>query len=301
MKKQKRRKVTGLCFVLPGFTGVAVFYLIPFLDVFRRSFVTAIGNRFCGFRNYRTVFSNAAFRLAAGNTLQFLAVCLPLLLALSLLAALGLSAVAENEKLYAILKGAYLIPLAVPAASVVLLWRLVFDRYGFLNGILDVFGIAGEDWMNSGAAFGVLVFGYIWKNTGYVVVLWLAGLSSVPETLYEAARVDGAGKWDCFVRITIPLMRPAIFMIVVISLLNSFKVFREAWMVAGSYPQESIYLLQHLFNNWFRDLSMDRIAAAAVLLCIAVFGLIRLLQRCWEGSRQRFIKSSWTGRWGGFE
>ncbi len=285
MDRQKRRKAVGLCFVLPGFMGVAVFYLIPFLDVFRRSFVTAVGNRFCGFRNYRTVFANAAFRLAAGNTLTFLAVCLPLLLALSLLAALGLSAVADNKRLYAVLKGAYLIPLAVPAASVVLLWKLVFDRHGFLNGVLDAFGIAGKDWMNSGAAFGVLVFSYIWKNMGYVVVLWLAGLASVPETLYEAARVDGAGRWDCFVRITIPLMRPVIFMIVVISLLNSFKVFREAWMVAGSYPEDSIYLLQHIFNNWFRDLSMDRIAAAAVLLCIAVFGPIRLLQRCWEDSR----------------
>lgn len=285
MKKQKRRQYAGLCFVLPGFAGVAVFYLVPFLDVFRRSFVTAIGNRFCGLKNYRTVFANAAFRLAAGNTLKFLAVCLPLLLLLSFLAAVGLSEVKKNEKLYAVLKGAYLVPLAIPTASVVLLWKLVFDRHGFLNGVLDMAGIAGEDWMNSGAAFGVLVFSYVWKNMGYVMVLWLAGLASVPETLYEAARVDGAGKWDCFFHITVPLIRPAIFMIVVISLLNSFKVFREAWMVAGSYPEDSIYLLQHLFNNWFRDLSMDRIAAAAVLLCIAVSGLIWMLQRCWESSR----------------
>lgn len=284
MKKQKRRQSAGLWFVLPGFAGVAVFYLIPFLDVLRRSFVTPVGNRWCGLENYRTVFANAAFRLAAHNTLKFLAVCLPLLLLLSFLAALGLGAVAEREKLYALLKGAYLVPLAVPTASVVLLWKLVTDRHGFLNGALNLFGIAGRDWMNSDAAFGVLVFSYIWKNLGYVVVLWLAGLSSVPETLYEAARVDGAGKWDCFFRITLPLIRPAVFMIVVISLLNSFKVFREAWMVAGSYPEDSIYLLQHLFNNWFRDLAMDRIAAGAVLLCVVVAVLIGLLQKYWESA-----------------
>ena len=289
-KKKKRygRKwqTAGLYFVFPGFAGVLVFYLIPFLDVVKRSFMTALGNRFCGLANYRTVFANTAFRLAAGNTIRFLAVCMPLLLFLSFAAALGLREVFSQDGVrYALFKSAYLVPLSVPAASVVLLWRLVFDGHGFLNGVLTAMGYPGKDWMNTESAFYVLVFSYIWKNLGYVMVLWLAGLATVPETLYEAARVDGAGKKACFFCITLPCIRPVIFTIAVISLLNSFKVFREAWMVAGSYPQDSIYLLQHLFNNWFRDLAMEKIAAGAVVLAGMITFLIALMYRWGEYSR----------------
>lgn len=277
---KKKFWFTGWCFVLPGFAGVLVFYLIPFLDVVRRSFYNAVGKQFCGISNYRTVFSNEAFWLAAGNTAKFLAVCLPLLLALSFAAALLLQ---RAGRLAPLLKSACLVPLAVPAASVVLIWKLVFDYHGMLNGVLDGIGLnAGRDWMNTEAAFGVLVFSYIWKNLGYDVVLWLAGLASVPETIYEAARMDGAGAVACFFSITLPCIRPISFTIIVISLLNSFKVFREAWMVAGNYPQESIYLLQHLFNNWFRDLAVDKMSAGAVVLSAVILLLIGTLQKSWK-------------------
>lgn len=284
-----RRHYTGLYFVLPGFAGVLVFYLIPFADVIRRSLFNAMGTEFRGLENYQKVLSNDAFRLAAANTIRFLAVCLPCLLLLSFLVALLLKQMGadrkmgrERKNLLSLLKSVYLLPMAIPVASVVLLWKLVFDRQGMLNGVLAAFHLSGRDWMNTEAAFGVLVFSYIWKNLGYDMVLWLAGLSSVPETIYEAARVDGAGKWDCFWRITLPCMKPVIFMIVVIAILNTFKVFREAWLVAGSYPQDSIYLLQHLFNNWFRDLSVDKMSAGAVLLSAVIFLLVFVMQKCWE-------------------
>lgn len=281
MNKNFRRKQSraGILFVLPGLLGVLVFYLIPFLDVIRRSFYTAAGNQFSGIKNYRIVFENKAFRLAAANTLRFTAVCIPLLLLLSFLTAFLLQ---RAKGMAQILKSSYLIPLAVPAASIVLLWRLMFDRQGMVNGILDMFGLKGQDWMNTGAAFGVLVFSYIWKNLGYDVVLWLAGLNSISETIYEAARVDGAGEWDCFRRITLPCIRPVAFVTVVISFLNSFKVFREAYLVTGNYPADEIYLLQHLFNNWFRDLSIDKMAAGAVLLALVVSVFVFMLQRGWD-------------------
>ena len=136
--------------------------------------------------------------------------------------------------------------------------------------------------MNSGYAFWILVFSYIWKNLGYDIVLWIAGLSGISENIYEAARVDGAGEWKCFISITLPNLLPSLFTISVLSLLNSFKVFREAYLVAGNYPHESIYLMQHLFNNWFLDLDLDKMAAAAVINGIAIFMLILLLKRVWE-------------------
>lgn len=274
-----KKKYAGIWFVLPGFAGVLVFYLLPFADVLRRSVMTAVGNQFCGLKNFKTVLGNDAFLQASSNTAKFLAVCLPLLLLLSFVVALFLL---EAGHLAIFFKSAYLVPLAVPAASVVFLWHLIFDAHGLLNSLLDVLGREGADWMNTNAAFGVLVFSYIWKNLGYVVVLWLAGLTSVPETVYEAARVDGAGKWNCLFRITLPCIKPIIFTIVVISLLNSFKVFREAWLVVGNYPQDSMYLLQHLFNNWFRDLSIDKMSAGAVLLSVVIFLLVFLMQKGWE-------------------
>lgn len=279
----RRSKWTGLSFLLPGFCGVAVFSLLPFMDVIRRSFVQAVSGRFCGLENYRVVLHNSAFLLAVKNTLRFLLVCLPLLLGISLVLAFLLHAwqMTFHQKLR-LLKAAYLVPMAIPAASLVLLWKLMFDKHGFVNGILHLCGIHAVDWMNTGAAFFVLVFSYIWKNLGYTMVLWLAGLSSISPDLYEAAEMDGAGRMTQFFKITLPLIRPLIFTIVVLSFLNSFKVFREAYLVAGNYPQEDMYLLQHLFNNWFTDLSVDKMAAGSVLLALVITVFVLLLQKLWE-------------------
>lgn len=279
----RRSKWTGLSFLLPGFCGVAVFSLLPFMDVIRRSFVQMVSGRFCGLENYRIVLHNHAFLLAVKNTLRFLLVCLPLLLGISLVLAFLLHAwqMVFHQKLR-LLKAAYLVPMAIPAASLVLLWKLMFDKHGFVNGILHLCGIHAVDWMNTGAAFFVLVFSYIWKNLGYTMVLWLAGLSSISPDLYEAAEMDGAGRMTQFFKITLPLIRPLIFTIVVLSFLNSFKVFREAYLVAGNYPQEDMYLLQHLFNNWFTDLSVDKMAAGSVLLALVITVFVLLLQKLWE-------------------
>ena len=142
--------------------------------------------------------------------------------------------------------------------------------------------LPGADWMNTPWAFWILVFSYLWKNLGYDMVLWLAGLSGIPISLYEAAQADGAGRWQCFRYITLPNLLPSLFTISVLSVLNSFKVFREAYLAAGDYPHESMYLLQHLFNNWYRDLSMDKMAAGAVVQAGVIFMMVLLLKRAWD-------------------
>lgn len=276
--QKEQRQWEGLLFLLPSLAGVAVFILLPFADVVRRSFTSVTGD-FVGFKNYRTVFTNSAFLQAAGNTLKFTAVCIPLLLVLSLAAAVLLQ---RQKKMGSILKSAYLMPMAIPAASVVLLWKLLFLRGGILNGLLGLAGRGPVDWMNTGSAFWVLVFSYLWKNLGYDVILWLAGLAGISGDIYEAARVDGAGEWRIFASITMPNLLPSLYTITVLSFLNSFKAFREAYLVAGDYPQESIYLMQHLFNNWFRDLALDKMAAAAVLTAAVILILVLILQRAWE-------------------
>lgn len=275
----KKRELKGLLFVLPSFAGVGIFWLVPFLDVVRRSFFSAVSGEFTGWKNYETIFRNQAFRLAAGNTLHFFVVCIPLLVMLSLLIAVLLT---RRKKGIQLLKSMFLLPMAIPVASVVLLWKVLFHDQGLLNHLLSVFSLEGIDWMNTDASFGVLVVSYLWRNLGYDIVLWAAGLGSIPAALYDAARVDGAGEWKCFFFITLPNLLPTMFTIAVLSLLNGFKVFREAYLVAGDYPQDSMYLLQHLFNNWYRDLALDKMAAAAVVTGIVILLLILALKKAWD-------------------
>ncbi|MGL5085798.1 MAG: carbohydrate ABC transporter permease, partial [Clostridium sp.] len=253
--------------------------LIPFLDVIIRSFQNEMTKDFVFLDNYIGIFKNDAFRLAGVNTIKFVLICIPLLLILSL----GLAVIINDFfKASEKLTTAFLVPMAIPIASVVLVWKIVFHERGLLSGFLISLEGQGVDWMNTKYAFWILVFTYIWKNIGYNIILWMAGLSCIPKELYEAARVDGASRWQCFRSITLPVLKPTLYTITVLSLLNSFKVFREAYLIAGNYPDESMYMLQHIFNNWFRDLAFGNIAAGSVLMGIIIFILIVILQKSWE-------------------
>lgn len=278
MKQIKQETKIGIAFISVSFIGTSLFLLIPYIDVFRRSFFTAAGE-IVGFENYIKIFQNDAFRLAMKNTFSFVAICIPLLLISSLVIAVFIYQNAQQVKW---MKTGFLVPMAIPVSSVVLFWRLVFDKRGFLNGALQIFGFESVDWMNTEFAFWVLIISYIWKNLGYNIILWIAGLSTISTDIYEAAKVDGASSWQCFHRLTLPNLMPSLFIISVLALINSFKIFREAYLVAGEYPHESMYMIQHLFNNWFRDLSLDKMASGAVVNSIILIVLVLLLQRFWD-------------------
>ena len=254
-------------FLLPSLAGTAVFGLLPYVDVVRRSFFEAAGGRFVAMQNYVTVVGNSAFRLASFNTLRFLVICVPLLVLVSLFCSMLIAGLKEEGTVF---KTSLLVPLAIPVASIVLLWKLFFHPQGMVNQITALFGMAGVDWINGDTAFGVLVFTYVWKNLGYDVVLWVAGLAAISDELYEAARVDGAGIVARFLYVTLPGLSKTAFLVVSLSVFNSFKVFREAYLIAGEYPHESIYMLQHLFNHWFVTLDIQKMSAASVLLLLVV-------------------------------
>lgn len=267
-------------FLLPNLCGVLYFSLVPMIQVLLRSFQSAIGGKWVGMQNFLTVMNNAAFQRAIANTGKFTAVCIPLLIVISLALAVLLYSI---PGIGSTLRSIFLMPMAVPAASVVLVWKVLFHEKGLVNGALLTIGGTGVNWMGSNAAFWMLVISYLWKNLGYTMILWTAGLSAIPESIYEAAQVDGANKWQTFLHITLPNLQGTAYTITVMSLLNSFKVFREAWLVAGDYPHESMYLLQHLYNNWFRELDFDKIAAASVMTSAVVFVLIGFLRKAWDG------------------
>ncbi len=276
--RKRKEAFKALLFLLPSALGVCLFWIIPYLDVIKRSFYSAVSGEFAGLGNYKTIFENQAFRLAAGNTMRFFCVCIPILVLLSLLVSVLLT---RGQRYLQLKKSLFLLPMAIPVASVVLLWKLLFHSQGLLNHFFALLSVKGVDWMNTKASFWVLIVSYIWRNLGYDVVLWVAGISGIPKSLYEAAKVDGAGEWMCFWKITMPNLMGSLFTIVVLSLLNGFKVFREAYLVAGDYPQQDMYLLQHLFNNWYRDLSVDKMAAAAVVTGAVILMLILALNQAW--------------------
>lgn len=275
-----KRPLIYWSFLLPNLFGVLYFSLVPMLQVLLRSFQSAIGGKWVGIQNYTAVLNNAAFQRAISNTGKFTAVCIPLLIVISLALAVLLYSI---PGIGGSIRSVFLMPMAVPAASVVLVWKVLFHEKGLVNGALLALGGTGVNWMGSGAAFWMLVISYLWKNLGYTMILWTAGLSAIPESIYEAAQVDGANKWQTFLHITLPNLQGTAYTITVMSLLNSFKVFREAWLVAGDYPHESMYLLQHLYNNWFRELDFDKIAAASVMTSAVVFLLIGALRKAWDG------------------
>ena len=185
-------------FLLPSLAGVFVFVCLPFLDVVRRSFLTAVTQEWSGFRNYQAVFQNQAFLLAVKNTLRFTAVCLPLLIGIGLFLAVQIGKLRKMQ----LIKSLFLFPLAMPAAAIVLVWKMIFSRQGFLNLLLNSLHLIPEsgavDYMDSAAAFWVLVFSYIWKNLGYTIILWLAGIFAIPTDILDAARADGATERQCF-------------------------------------------------------------------------------------------------------
>lgn len=266
-------------FIAPSLLGVGIFTAAPFADVLVRSFYLGISWEFAGMKNYISVLQNEAFMLAAANTAKFVAVCIPVLMAFSLLISVMINSCRYGAEFF---KTSLLMPMALPAASIVLLWKAMFHKNGLVNVLLIMLGGKAADFMNTGMAFYVLVICYIWKNSGYDMVLWTASLSNISANLYEAASVDGAGPVRQFLFITLPGLKQDFFVIGILSLINSFKVFREAYLVGGSYPHTSMYMLQHLFNNWFASLDMDKLCAGAVMTAGAIFMLVLMLKRVLE-------------------
>ena len=167
-KKKKNKFQKELLFLLPSLIGVAVFYFIPFCDVFLRSFRPEFGGGFSGLENYKAVLENKAFGIAVKNTLKFVMIYIPVLLVFSLTLAVFLDFLRGKQKLY---KKIFLLPMAIPVASLVLIWKVFFDQYGLVNRVLAGFGVIGPDYFHTSFAFLVLGITYLWRNFGYDILV----------------------------------------------------------------------------------------------------------------------------------
>jgi len=276
------RPVAPLLFILPGLLGFGLFYLWPFVVSVGYSFLSRPhGGQFVGLANYVALLQNPAYLLGLRNTLFFMGVSVPLNMGLALGIALLLRPLGEGVKQLLVL--IFLIPLVIPSGSMVFFWQQLFAQQGILNGWLDQLGHTPINWLGSNHARGVVITIFVWKSLGFNMVLFLAGLANIPKAYHEAAGVDGAGKWYIFTRITLPCLLPTVVIVSLMSIVNSFKVFRELYLLMGSHPHPSVYMLQHFMNNNFFSLNYPRLTTATTLLSLAIgliaMGLFRLERR----------------------
>ena len=276
MDKRKIRilkKWKGLLFVLPSLIGVMFFYIIPFIASFTYCFTTGTINReFSGLVHFKELFQSDIFKLALYNTCKIIGIALPLLIILSLIIAF---AIEEKVSKLRWVQSILLIPMAIPAASLMLLWNDLLAKEGIINSLMGIH----IDWMKSGYAPWIVIFMIIWKNVGYSTLLIMNSLLMMPKEYIEAAKLDGANVWKIIVFIKLPYLVPILFFSVVISLFNSFKIFREVYLLQGDYPEENLYLLQHFMNNNFAKLNYERLSAAAFILYSFIFIFIFVIAR----------------------
>ena len=256
----------GVLLAVPALLGFLIFYVLPMGVTLWQS--VSFGGEFVGLENFRLTLENHMFRLAMRNTLCFLVVALPLILMISLALALLLAEKFPGNRFFRL---TLLYPMLVPIAATVMVVQIFLGTRGVLNTILVQWGLPRQDWIYSSWAFLILILLYLWKNTGYAVILLLAGLAMIPKEYMEMARMDGAGRWKCLYYVRLPLLGPMVLFTALISLLNAFKCFREAILIGGNYPHESIYMLQHYLTNNFNNMNYMKISVASTLIFLTIF------------------------------
>jgi len=273
--KRSRDNINGAIWLAPSLLGMSMFYIVPFFIIVYYSIIdNPVRHNIVFFDNFINLFGNQAFRTATSNTLTFSVVAVPLAVVLSLLIALMLEA---RIPLKSYFRTFFLSPLMVPVASVVLIWQVLFHPNGAVNELIVLFGVDSIDWMQSEQSQVVIVILFLWKNLGFNMILFMAALSNIPRELLETADVEGAGPVRKFFYIKIRYLSPTLLFVTILSLINSFKVFREIYLLTGDYPYGNLYMLQHFMNNIFRSLDYQRLAAAAVVMTIAMVIIILVL------------------------
>ena len=277
IQKVNRRRdfLRSLCFLMPSLLGVGVFFILPFGVVIYYSLIDGPMTRnFVFLDNFIKLFQNSAFRLAAKNTLSFSAMAVPLAVVLAMVLALMLECRIPLKSQF---RTFFLSPMMVPVASVVLIWQVLFNYNGTINEFLLLFGRDKIDWLQSEYAQIVVLLLFLWKNLGYDMILFMAGLANIPKELLEVADVEGASEAYKFFSIKLRYLSPTVLFVTILSLINSFKVFREVYLLAGAYPYDPLYTLQHFMNNTFGSMDYQKLSAAAVIMAIVMVFIIALL------------------------
>ncbi len=274
-RRTRRLKMSSGAFIAPSFLGVMTFFILPFLVVIFYSLVdNPISANFVFLDNFKSILGNTSFKTAVRNTFTFAAVAVPLAVGLSLLLAIVLEAKLPFRSQF---RTFFLSPMMVPVASIVLIWQVLFHYNGAVNEVLLKLGGSRIDWMKSDYGLIVVVILFLWKNLGYNMILFMAALASIPKDILEVARLESATPLQTFFHIKVRYLSSSLLFVTIMSLINSFKIFREVYLLTGDYPYDSIYTLQHFMNNKFRSLDYQTLSAAAILMSLVMIVIIGIL------------------------
>lgn len=272
--RRGERIFSNIC-VIPSLIGVLIFFLVPFGIVIYYSMIkNPTTAEFVGLENYTKLLQNDAFKLAATNTAMFSIISVPLAIILSLWLAVLLE---RNIPGKSIFRTFFLSPLMVPTASVVLVWQVLFHNHGTINQIIESFGGNGVDWLKSAYGQVVIVVMFLWKNLGYNMILFMSALAGIPKDIMEVAELEGASKFYQFIHIKLRYLSPTILFVLILSLINSFKIFREVYLLTGDHPTDKVYMLQHFMNNMFNSIDYQKLSAAAVIFSLVMIVVIAIL------------------------
>ncbi len=274
-KTTRKLKLSSGAFIAPSFLGVLLFFIIPFAVVVFYSLVdNPISKNFVMFDNFKSIIANRAYIRAVKNTCVFSAIAVPLAVVLSLLLAIVLDTKIPFKSQF---RTFFLSPLMVPVASIVLIWQVLFHYNGAINDIIGVFGIDKIDWMKSKYAILVVVILFLWKNLGYNMIMFMAALGSIPKDILEVAELESASPLQTFFHIKIRYLSSSLLFVTIMSLISSFKIFREVYLLTGDHPVNEIYIIQHFMNNKFKSLDYQTLSAAAILMSLVMIVIIGIL------------------------
>ncbi|TMH36452.1 MAG: sugar ABC transporter permease [Betaproteobacteria bacterium] len=275
-------------FVAPAILVIAVFFFLPVLagfamgltdfDIYALSDLTNL--RFVGLRNYLRLLETPLFWQAFGNTLYFVVVGVPLSIAASLGAALLLNSPLARFK--SLFRTALFAPVVTTLVAVAVIWRYLFNtRYGFLNYALGQIGIAPIDWLGDPHwAMPAIILFAAWKNFGYNMIIFLAGLQAIPVELYEAARIDGASRWRQLRFVTLPMLSPVMMLVSILTIAGYFQLFAEPYVMTQGGPlQSTVSVLYFMYEEGFKWWNLGSASAVAFLLFLVIFAVTALQLR----------------------
>ena len=275
-----RKKKSVWLFLLPGFAGPMLFYIVPFIGGIWYSLTDgSYQNRFVGLANYLSIWQNEMFLLGLKNTLLLSLICAPLVWVLSFVIAALLNRLRPGGAFF---RNSILLPYLMPSSAMLLIWLLLFDYGGVVNRLIAAFGGGRVLWLEGAQLRVPIVLLFVWKNLGFAVVIFLAALQTIPDPLYEYATLEGAGFLRQTFGITLPLIVPSAFLIIILEWINAFKIFKEDYFIGGAYPDEAVYTLQNYMNNMYGRLNYQNVTTAAysfALIVFALFGALFLLER----------------------
>ncbi|MFI3622629.1 carbohydrate ABC transporter permease [Vagococcus fluvialis] len=277
---KKSNRMWVLFFLLPSLLGFTLFIIYPIFYSLGVSFTNwdlINAKEFIGFGNYSRLLSDPQFWNSLKNTFYFIIGYLPSVMIIGLLIALLLN---SKLKMKVLFRGIYFLPVVTSWVAVSLVWKWLFNpKFGLINYFIEMIGISGPSWLNDPkTAMIAIIITSVWKDIGFIMVLYLGGLQNISTSLYEAAGIDGASKFQQFWKITLPMLKPTTFFVSMISLINSFQVFDQVNIMTEGGPGDSTtVLVQNIYNSAFKYSEMGYAAAMSWVLFLIIL-IVSLVQ-----------------------